>query len=405
VIAPLIHDFDPGNPAAKTKMKDLYRRLRDETPVVKAKLRGIAPGTNEAYLIARYADVSSALKDSRLVKDPLNAGVEARPVPAMFRPLMRNMLALDDPDHARLRRLVVAAFTPRRVEMMTARTRATSAALLDRLDGRTSFDLIREYAMPLPVAVISELLGVPQNDRRRFARWSGAILRGASMTALITSLPDILAFLRYLKQLIAMKRSAPEDDLVSALVAAEAKGDRKLDSDELAAMIAILLSAGHETTVNLIGNGILAMLQNPDSMQAVRANPSIIETGVEELLRYASPVEISTSRYAREELTVAGVEIPRGSLVICLIASANRDERQFVHADQLDLFRSPNRHVTFGEGGHYCLGASLARMEGKVAIPDVLTRFPRLRLATPPGQLRWRPNPVLTGVERLPVLT
>jgi cytochrome P450 PksS len=404
VIAPLIEDFNPGIRTGKAKLNDIYTRLRSETPVVRAMLRGVAPGTSEAFLIARYADVSAALKDQRLVKDPPNAGVEAPPVPAIFRPLLRNMLALDDPDHARLRRLVQVAFTPRRVEMMATHARATSTALLDRLHGRTSFDLIREYALPLPVTVISELLGVPQRDRRRFARWSGAFLRGASMRALLTSLPDILAFLQYLKRLITMKREAPQDDLVSALVAAEAEGDEKLTSDELSAMIAILLSAGHETTVNLIGNGILSLLQNPDGAEAVRSNPSIIATGAEELLRYASPVEMSTMRYAREPLTVAGIEIPRGSRVICLIASANRDERQFVHADQLDLLRSPNRHVSFGEGGHYCLGASLARMEGKIAIPDILARFPQLRLGTTPDRLRWRQNPVLTGLERLPLI-
>lgn len=405
MIAPLIEDFDPANAAARPKLKSIYKRLRDETPVVRAMLRGIGPGARESFLISRYADVAAALKDVRLVKNPLNAGVEAPRVPALFRPLMRNMLALDDPDHARLRRLVQSAFTPRRVEMMSAYARATSTALLDRLAKRRRFDLIREYAFLLPVAVISELLGVPERDRRRFARWSGALLRGTSMSALLTSLPDILAFLGYLKSLIAMKRAAPEDDLVSALVSAEAEGDPKLDGDELAAMIAILLSAGHETTVNLIGNGILALIQNPEGAQAVRSDPAIMETGVEELLRYASPVEMSTMRYARETLDVAGYEIPRGSRVICLIASANHDERCFPHADQLDLLRSPNRHLSFGEGGHYCLGASLARLEGKIAIPDILMRFPNLRPGTPADRLRWRANPVLTGLERLPLLT
>ncbi len=404
MITPLIEDFDPANAAAKPKLKHLYTRLRDETPVVRAMLRGIAPGACETFLISRYADVSAALKDVRLVKDPLNAGLEATPVPALFRPLMRNMLALDDPDHARLKRLVQSAFTPRRVEMMSAHARAASTALLDGLAGRSTFDLIREYALPLPVAVISELLGVPERDRRRFARWSGALLRGTSMKALLTSLPDIIAFLRYLKRLIAMKRAAPKDDLVSALVSAEAGDDRKLDSEELAAMIAILLSAGHETTANLIGNGILALIQNPEGAEAVRSDPAIMETGVEELLRYASPVEMSTMRDARETLNVAGNEIPRGARVVCLIASANQDERHFQRADQLDLLRSPNRHVSFGEGGHYCLGASLARLEGKIAIPDILMRFPNLRLGTSADRLRWRANPVLTGLERLPLL-
>jgi cytochrome P450 len=404
MIAPMVADFDPGNAAAKPKLNHIYARLRNETPVARANLRGIAPGTRETFLISRYADVSAALKDVRLAKDPLNAGLAAAPVPALFRPLMRNMLALDDPDHARLKRLVQSAFTPRRVEMMAAHARAASTALLDRLARRRSFDLIREYALPLPIAVISELLGIPERDRRRFARWSGALLRGTSTSAMLTSFPEIIAFLRYLQRLIAMKRAAPQDDLVSALVAAEAGDDRKLDGEELAAMIAILLSAGHETTVNLIGNGVLALMQNPEGAQMVRSDPAIMETGVEELLRYVSPVEMSTMRYARETLDVAGYEIRRGSRVICLIASANRDERHFPRADQLDLLRSPNRHVSFGEGGHYCLGASLARLEGKIAIPDILMRFPNLRLGTSADRLRWRANPVLTGLERLPLL-
>jgi cytochrome P450 len=402
--APLI-EIDPSSSSFKRKPYSAYARLRDESPVARVRMRLPGMPSREAFLIARYQDVSALLRDPRFAKDPDNAAAKVRGVPALFKPLTRNMLGVDDPDHARLKRLVQGAFTPRQIARLGGRTEAISSGLLDQLAKQESFDLIRDYALPLPVSVISELLGVPEGDRRRFARWSGAFIRGAaSRVALMLSLPEMIAFLRYLKRLIAMKRAEPADDVITALISAEADGNM-LDAEELMAMIAILLSAGHETTLNLIGNGMLALLDHPDAAEMLCREPALLESAIEELLRFASPVATSTHRYARENLAISGIEIPTGSLVFGLIAAANRDERQFGAADQLDIKRSPNRHLTFGEGGHYCIGAALARMEGKVAIRDILTRFKDLRLAVPRESLSWTPGLVLSGLKRLPVTT
>jgi cytochrome P450 len=382
-----------------------YAKLLMDTPVARFRASGPAGGNAVPYAITRYADVSDLIRDKRFVKDTANAGLPPVRVPGFIRPLMRNMLAMDDPDHARLKKLVMAAFTPKRVEMMRERTKAISAQLLDRLAGRDQFDLIADYALPLPVTVISDLLGVPVADQAKFAKWSGALINaGRSNFSAFLSLPNILRFLRYLKYLIALKRAEPQDDLVSALVAAEAEGD-KLNGEELMAMIAILLSAGHETTVNLIGNGMHTLLTHPDAKAELRANPDIIAPAVEELLRFSGPVAALTHRYAKEDAEVAGSLIPKGSLVFGLVAAANRDERQFENANRVILTRSSNRHLSFGEGGHYCVGASLARMEGAIAINDLLQRMPNLGLAQSPKTLTWTPGLVLRGLDFLPIKT
>ncbi len=380
-----------------------YARLRAAAPMCRVSV----PRDGEAWLATRYEDVSALLKDVRLTKDPakvagLHTGAARRPPPAMFAPLTRNMLGMDDPDHVRLKRLVMAAFTPRRVETMTARTEAAAHALLDRVSHRPRFDLIANFALPLPVRVISDLLGVPPRDQDRFARWSRALIRApGSRLSVLLALPDVLAFLRYLKRLIALKRAEPQDDLVSALVQAE-EGER-LDGDELMSMIAILLSAGHETTTNFIGNAVLALLGAPGEMERLRSAPWLMDTAVEELLRFAGPVETSTHRYALEPIKIAGVSVPAGALVLGAIASANRDARVFDDADRLDLGRSVNRHLTFGEGGHYCVGAALARLEGKIALAALLERLPGFRLAVPAARLRWRGGWVLRGLEQMPL--
>jgi cytochrome P450 len=398
-------DVDFASAAFKRDPFPTYAKLLMDTPVARFRASGPAGGNAVSFAITRYADVSALIRDKRFVKDTVNAGLPPIRVPGFIRPLMRNMLAMDDPDHARLKKLVMAAFTPKRVEMMRERTKAISAQLLDRLAGRDQFDLIADYALPLPVTVISDLLGVPQPDQIKFARWSGALINaGRSNFSAILSLPSILRFLRYLRFLIALKRSEPQDDLVSALVAAEAEGD-KLNGEELMAMIAILLSAGHETTVNLIGNGMHTLLTYPDAKAELRANPDIIAPAVEELLRFSGPVATLTHRYAKEDAEVAGYMIPEGSTVFGLIAAANRDETQFENANQVVLTRSANRHLSFGEGGHYCMGASLARMEGAIAINDLLQRMPHMSLAQSPETLTWTPGLVLRGLDRLPVRT
>jgi cytochrome P450 PksS len=395
---------DISSAAFKADPFPFYARLRATAPVHPVPL----PDGRTAWLVTRYDDVAAVLKDERLAKDPLNALLpeqHARQpwIPAFARPLTRNMLDLDPPDHTRLRGLVHKAFTPRLIEGMRGRVQALCDRLLDRAQGRGRLDLIRAYAQPVPTTVIAQMLGVPVADRHRFQRWSQAlVLAGASRWGVLLAVPHLWLFLRYVRKLIRARRAAPQDDLVSALVQAEEAG-RQLSEDELVAMVVLLLVAGHETTVNLIGNGTLALLQHPDQLQKLRQDPDLIGSAVEELLRFTSPVETATERYARQDVTIAGVTVPRGGLVLPAIASANRDERQFADPDRLDVTRTPNRHLAFGLGAHFCLGAALARMEGQIALATLLRRAPGLRLAVDPGELRWRPGLVLRGLTTLPV--
>ena len=381
-----------------------YKVLRQSQPVVKIQL----PAKQTGYLLTRYDDVSRMFKDGRLLKDPANAMspemlAKQPKIPGFLAPLARNMLGMDDPDHARLKRLVQVTFTPKRMEMLAGRTEMFAEELVAKIKGQSRFDLISAFALPLPVTVISELLGVPEKDREKFARWSQILLSAPQASwRVIFALPGMISFVRYLGKLIAMKRDEPADDIVSALVAQEAAGEQ-LSSEELQGMIAILLSAGHETTTNLIGNGTLALFRNPDAKERLKAEPNLAASAVEELLRYDGPVESSTFRYAREDLEIEGAHIPRGAVVLGSVASANHDERQFTDPHILNFSRTPNRHLTFGEGGHYCVGAALARMEGRVAFNVLLRHFPDLKPGLDEADLRWRPNAVLRGLEKLVV--
>lgn len=382
-----------------------YAWLRAEAPVYRVTL----PDKRSAWLIARYDDVAAALRDERLVKDRnAMAGEQLTRQPwvrGLFKSFERNMLGLDPPDHTRLRGLVQKAFTPRRIEDMRARIQSISDELLDAAERKGQMDLIHDFALPLPVTVIADILGIPQEDRHKFHGWSRAMIGASAASSLgqLRVIPSMLVFMSYIRKLIKTRRARPQDDLTSALVQAEEAGDQ-LSEDELVAMIFLLLVAGHETTVNLIGNGTLALLEHRDQMAKLQNDPSLIKTAVEELLRYASPVETADERYAREEIRIQGVTIPRGELVYAGIASANRDERQFPNPDTLDITREPNRHLAFGQGIHYCLGAPLARLEGQIAINTLLRRIPDLRLAVPPEALRWNRGLVLRGLESLPVV-
>ena len=397
--------LDIASAAFKATAHQTYARLRDERPVWRVK----PPlGRLPAWMVLGYDDVAALLKDTRFAKDRANALTatqlrEGPRAPKFIEPLMRGMLDRDDPDHARLRRLVQKVFTPQRVAALESSTLASCERLLDRMEQRGRFDLIADFALPLPVTVISDLLGVPPRDRGKFARWSKTIIKNsATPWGLLASLPDLVAMVRYERGLVAEKRDHPGDDLVSDLVKAEEAGD-KLNSDELLSMIALLLTAGHETTANLIGNGVLALLEHPDALHRLRDDPALTESAVEELLRFASPVETSTFRYAREDLELAGTTIRRGEMVLGVIASANRDPSQFKDPDTLDLSRTPNKHLSFGLGGHFCLGAPLARLEGRIAFDALLRRLPRLALEHPDRPPRWRRGMVFRGLESLPM--
>jgi len=387
---------DLASPSFKANPHPFYARLRADAPVWRTTLLD----KQKAWLVTRYEDVAGVLKNDRFAKDRLNAmdpkqRAKTPWVPGFLKPLERNMLDLDEPDHGRLRALVGKAFTPRLVERLRPRVEALSEELLDTVEAKAgrkkgAAELVADYALPLPATVIAELLGVPAGDLRRFHRWSSSLVSISSKRDMLRALPAALTFVRYLRKLVGRRRTDPGEDLISALVRAEESGD-ELSEDEILAMAFLLLVAGHETTVNLISGGTLALLENPEQAQALR--------------RYTSPVEVATERYAREDVVIEGTTIPRGEIVLAVLGSANRDERHFEDPDALDLSRNPNRHLAFGRGGvHHCLGAPLARMEGQIAIGALLRRFPQARQPVTSETLRWRQGIFLRGLERLPLI-
>ncbi len=383
----------------------LLTTLRASEPVFRTTLPDKL-GT-PVWLLTRYSDVNSLFRDERF---PKNRRTVLTPeelrrlpwVPPMFRPLERNMLDLDAPDHTRLRGLVHKAFTPHLVERMRSRVQTLADELLQKVMEKGEMDLIRDYALPLPMTIITEILGVPSSDQHKFHKWSKAVVSLSSPNVTMRVIPSVWMFIRYLRRFFKIRRRDPQDDLVTGLIQAEEAGD-KLSEDELLAMVFLLLVAGHETTVNLIGNGVLALLENPDEIEKLRRDPTLIKSAVEELLRFTSPVLMSTERYAREDVTIHGETIPRGAMTFGVIGSANRDAAVFENPDLLDITREPNKHLAFGQGIHFCLGAPLARLEGQIGINTLLRRMPNLRLKGSSEMLRWRPSMMLRGLEALPV--
>ncbi len=381
-----------------------YAQLRAEAPVFPITL----PDKRYAWLVTRYDDVQMVLKDeARFVKDRRNAipqeQLKKGPwMPQMLKALERNMLSVDDPDHARLRTLVHKAFTPRLVEQMRDSIQVLTNELLDGVEPKGGMELLADFALPLPLTVIARILGVPTEDSPKFHRWSKLVIAVATNRNFLITIPSLMNFMNYLRKLIKRRQHRPQDDLITALVQAK-EGNDRLSDDEIVVMIFLLLIAGHETTVNLIGSGILALLERPDQMERLRQEPTIIKPAIEELLRFTCPVDMATERYAHEDVTIAGTKIGRGELIVPVLASANRDEHTFAHPDALDLTRENNKHLAFGLGVHYCLGAPLSRLEGQIAINTLLERMPNLRLGVAPEQVRWRGTMFLRGLEALPV--
>jgi cytochrome P450 len=393
---------DLASPGFKANPHPFYARLRADSPVYRTTVR--IPTRKVAWLITRYDDIVAALKDRRLVKDPRNAGSGGAVwMPGPLRPMTRNMLDLDPPDHTRLRALVQKAFTPKLVDQLRPRISELCEDFLARAATRGCIELVSEYALPLPMAIITELLGIPNTDHRRFHSWSSRMVSISQPRDAVLALPAAWLFLRYLRHLFAWRRTHPGDDLLSALLQVEEAGDR-LSTDELLGMVVLLLIAGHETTVNLIAGATLTLLEHPDQLERLRANPVLIGTAVEELLRYTTPVEIASERYAAEDVELHGQTIRRGELVLSVLGSANRDPDRFASPDSLDIARSPNHHLAFGQGTHYCLGAPLARLESQIAIDTLFRRQPHVRLLSP-ASLRWRRSLFLRGLERLPLIT
>lgn len=379
-----------------------YAQLRQHKPVLRVRM-----GRMEGWLITRYDDVVSVLRDPRFVKDVRKIAAAAelsrRPwVPSFLHALEQNMLDQDAPNHTRLRTLVHKAFTPTRIEQLRTHIRSLSEGILHGLKQKPKFDLVADFALPLPLTVICELLGIPEQERSLFQRLSQQALLPPTTLNMVRLMPAMWRLIRYIRRLLALRKQSPQDDLLTALSHAEEAGDT-LSEDEQVAMVMLLLIAGHETTVNLISLGMLALLDHPEQLAWLRAHPEGMKTAVEELLRYCNPVETATERYAAEAMTIQGQSIRQGELVIASLASANRDETHFPNPEVLDLKREPNRHLAFGQGSHFCLGAPLARMEAQIGLGVLIERFAALRLAVPRDKLRWRNTPVVRGLKALPL--
>ncbi|HZB95543.1 MAG TPA: cytochrome P450, partial [Herpetosiphonaceae bacterium] len=315
----------------------------------------------------------------------------------------KSMLRVDDPDHRRLRSLVSKVFTPRYMEGLRPRVQGLADALLDRVQDQGYMDLVKDYAAPLPINLISEMLGVPEADHDKINVWSTAMARGlAGGHPEPAILAHIQAFGTYTAELVAAKRRQPADDLISELIAIEAEGDR-LSETELLSMITLLIFAGHETTSNLIATGTLMLLDHPAQLAKLTANLDLVPSAVEELLRFDGPAYMTGPRFAAQDVELAGESIKQGDLVLPVLISANHDETQFSEPEDLEVARKIQRHVAFGQGIHMCLGAPLARVEGNIAFTTLLKRMPRLRLAVPRDQITWHFNLNSRSLASLPV--
>lgn len=383
----------------------LYHQMRSLDPVLWDEDQG-------CWVVTSYTDVITGLRDPRFSAARMN--IDLNWIPTEFRDaltppitaLTRQMLFLDPPDHSRLRGLVSRAFTPRMIEKLRPSIQQIVDDLLLHAQKKGQMEAISEFAYPLPAIVIAEMLGVPPADRDRFTTWTGDFGRlldtgGEEMSPeiLFQSLMGVNEFMEYFRSIIQQQRSHPQDNLLQAMQNAEEQGDT-LSENELLGNCVLLLAAGHGTTTHLIGNGLLALLHNPEQMQLLQANPALLPLAVPELLRYDSPVQL-TSRIARENLQIREKEILAGQNVFFCLGAANHDPDQFAHPDKLDVARQENRHMAFGQGIHFCLGAPLARVEAEIAFGTLLSKFPKLSLGKEP--VEHFPSQVFRGVNELHV--
>ncbi|MBV1938858.1 cytochrome P450 [Streptomyces sp. BV286] len=377
----------------------VYAELRAAGPVH----RVLDPDGEEVWLVVGHDACRAAFTDPRLSRDWRKSGNMAQIVNTeQDQPALAHMLMSDPPDHTRLRRLVAKEFTPRRIEALAPRVQQIADESLDAMlaaeDRRA--DLVASFAFPLPMTVICELLGVPALDRAAFRGWSNEMVARTSPEAEARAYQEMPA---YLAELIAAKRARPAEDLLSAMIHTVDDGGDRLSPSELIGMSVLLLIAGHETTVNLIGNGVRALFAHPDQLAALRADAGLLDGAIEEMLRYDGPVEACTDRLALADVEMGGVTIPAGSTVLIAMADADRDPERFRNPDRFDIRRDARGHIAFGHGLHYCLGAPLARLEGRIAIRTLLERCPDLAPDADEAELTWMPGLLIRGVRELPV--
>ncbi|WP_053733063.1 cytochrome P450 [Nocardia sp. NRRL S-836] len=382
---------------------EVHDLLRAEGPVQELQLpRGL-----KVWLVTRYDEAKLALTAPQVSKNVLEGGhlmaahssgeVENREIEPT---LSVHMLNMDPPGHTRLRKLVTKAFTARRVELMRPRVQEIAAELLAKLADGDEVDLLEAFAFPLPITVICELLGIPIDNRADFREWSNQLLTFGTAEQVQAAASAMAAFLH--QHVTAIAEAEPNDTFFSALVHADDSGDR-LSTEELISMAFLLLVAGHETTVNLIGNAVLALLRNPEQLRVLKDRPELIPASTEEFLRLEGPVNVATFRYTKEPLDLGGVTVPAGEIVMVSLIAANRDPEKYENPAQLDVTRSAQGHLAFGHGIHFCLGAPLARLEFDVALTQLLARFPNLSLAAEPETLVWRDSTLIRGLHTLPV--
>lgn len=372
-----------------------YAQIRGDSPVFATTL----PDGLPVYLVTRYADVLAGLKDSRLVKNIGNARPEMKHVKGIQN---QTLLKADPPEHARLRALSQEAFKPKFVNQMRTHIQEIADRLIDAIQGQGKADFIESFAFPLPIIVICEILGIPPDDNHLFREWSTAFITTGLLNAEDpTAIPEMGYLAQYLNALVDQREKDPKDDFVTDMLRVEHEGN-KLNRFEVISTLIMMLVAGHETTVNLIGNGMLELLKHPDQLEKLKADPTLIKSAVEELLRFVNPIQF-VNRYAAEDIVVDGVTIPHGSHVLLMVAAANYDKAYLPTPEALNLSEGDSRHLAFGQGIHYCLGAPLARLEGEIAFTTLLRRLPNIRLAIPPDQVQWRTTLTLRGLAALPI--
>ncbi|HEQ3528385.1 TPA: cytochrome P450 [Bacillus cereus] len=382
---------------------EIYKESRKKQPILFVNQVEIG----KEWLITRYEDALPLLKDNRLKKDWTN--VFSQDIKNMYLSvdnsdhLTTHMLNSDPPNHSRLRSLVQKAFTPKMIAQLDGRIQRIADDLISDIERKGTLNLVDDYSFPLPIIVISEMLGIPKEDQAKFRIWSHAVIASPETPEEIKETEKQLSeFITYLQYLVDIKRKEPKEDLVSALILAESEG-RKLSARELYSMIMLLIVAGHETTVNLITNTVLALLENPNQLQLLKDNPKLIDSAIEEGLRYYSPVEVTTARWAAEPFQIHDRTIEKGDMVVIALASANRDETVFENPEVFDITRENNRHIAFGHGSHFCLGAPLARLEAKIAITTLFNRMPELQIKGNSEEIKWQGNYLMRSLEELPL--
>lgn len=390
------------NPQVTVNPYPIFEAMQKERPIYCETL----PTGDNMWFITRYDDVKMVLKDPRFIKNEVTifgaeeaARINPRAASNIFG---RGMLSQDPPDHTRLRNLVGKVFTSRMINSLEGYIEDVANSLLDAVETQGYMDLMRDYAYPIPIKVIAKLLSIPENDHEKFSVWTKAILDAAFIQTAEEVSPHSLAFGKYLEELFALRRKTPGDDLLSQLIQVESEGN-KLSKKELFGMVFLLIIAGFETTANLIGNGTLALLQNAEQMALLKNNPDLMEQAVEEMLRFEAPVKTSTLRWTKEDVEINGQTIPKGERVLVVLGAANRDGEQFKQPHTFDISREENNHLAFGFGVHFCLGAPLARLEGRVAFNVLLKRLPNLRLNLNDQALDWRSGILIRGLQTLPV--